>query len=129
MGGGGEGVSGLWGLLPPGGASSPHLRPEAGAEEGGGANRQTGEQQDPDCRERPAPPCPPLGPATCLPFPAEPSSNLSFTGSHAFHLKPEFKAFQGGVGEVQRLLEEFSTVVRTVAKLACVLHVLETEIT
>lgn len=69
-----------------------------------------------------APPlrAPPWGRPPAFPF---------LTGSHAFHIKPEFKAFQGGVGEVQRLLEEFSTVVRTVAKLACVLHVLETEIT
>lgn len=63
------------------------------------------------------------------PVPADPTSNLSLTEVHVFHIKPEFKAFQGRVGKVQRLLGEFCTVVRTVSKLAYVLHVLGSEIT
>lgn len=52
---------------------------------------------------------------------------MSFTGIHAFHIKPAFKAFQGRVGKVQ-ISGEFNPVVRTVSKLACVPRDLGTEI-
>lgn len=70
--------------------------------------------------------CPYAG-TSHLPFPTDPSSHLSFTGIHAFHIKPAFKAFQGRVGKVQ-ISGDFNPVVRTASKLACVPGVLGTEI-
>lgn len=43
--------------------------------------------------------CAPLPRANHLPFPAEPSSDLSFTGTHAFPIRPEFQSIPGGVGK------------------------------